>query len=95
MKFIPLLLSIIIISQASAQSTFNPGKSLDFIPLDDPDLEIKLIHAGAISGDAKFQLEFGLRLLKGTGRTRGQAVTPALLILNRGGKAGFGISAFQ
>jgi TPR repeat protein len=70
MKVTPLLLSIILISQASAQSTFNPGKSLDFIPLDDPDLEIKLINAGAISGDAKFQLEFGLRLLKGTGISR-------------------------
>jgi len=65
-----LLLSIMLLSHASAQSTLNPGKSLDVISLDDPDLEIKLIHAGAMSGDAKFQLEFGLRLLKGRGISR-------------------------
>jgi TPR repeat protein len=64
------IFSFILANNLLAQSTLNPGKSLDTISLDDPDLEIKLMQAGALSGDAKWQLEFGLRLLKGKGIAR-------------------------
>ena len=71
MRFIAITcFSFLLASKLPAQSTLNPGNSLDTISLDDPDLEIKLMQVGALSGDAKWQLEFGLRLLKGKGIAR-------------------------
>jgi TPR repeat protein len=42
----------------------------DFIDLSDPSAEIKVLQAGAFSGDAKYQCEYAKRLLNGNGLER-------------------------